>query len=124
MAHQSNYYLDQMETGQVYDVYLEPVGEHRSDAATKAFHAMRDDWAELTGLDKEEAKQILKLRHGVAYDMESFMDGGQIKVPDPREGQFVEYDGEMYYVIATRAMTSDEMAQLLRGVEEELREVT
>ncbi len=108
---------------QVYDVYLEPVGEHRSSASARAFHAMRDIFAEASGMDKEHVKQLLKVRHGVAYDDDEFMNAaGVLVVPDKRPGEWIYIADCIYYVISTKAMTSDEMQCLNRGVEIELAE--
>ena len=105
----------------VYDVFIAPVGDKRTDAASRAFHAMVDEYVELTGEGKEHAKQRLKVLYGVAEPMSEFramLDLGEM--PDKRPGQFVELDENIYYVISTTAMTAEEMARLCRGVEHEL----
>ena len=108
---------------QVYDVYLELVGEHRSNASARAFHKMRDIFAEHSGMDKEVAKQWLKIKHGVAYNADEFITvEGVMMVPDKRPGEWIEDTVFIYYVISTTAMTSDEMTCLNRGVETELAE--
>ena len=101
----------------VYDVFIAPVGDKRTDAASRAFHAMIDEYVELAGEAKEHAKQRLKVRYGVAYRWDETM---LLAMPDKRPGQFVELDANVFYVISTTAMTAEEMARLNRGVEHEL----
>ena len=105
----------------VYDVFVAPVGSKRTDDAAKAFHAMLDEYVELTGEGKEHAKQRLKIEYGVRYVFKDFlMLSGGVVVPDKRPGAWVEIEGNIYYVISTTAMTAEEMARLNRGVEHEI----
>ena len=108
-----------------YDVFIAPVGDKRTDAAAKAFYAMVDEYVELTGEGKVHAKQRMKVKYGVAWDMYAFSydDMGNMRPPDMRPGVFVEYDEGIYYIISTTAMTAEEMARLNRGVEHEINNI-
>ena len=88
----------------------------RSLPQNARFHAMAEDYAGPAGLVLDEAKVILKHRHGVIFPF------GPGFIPPTRKGCFVEIYGEIEFQISTADYTKDEMAVLMDGIERDIAE--
>ena len=88
-------------------------GEHAM--ASKKFHAMRDEYADSEGLDKEYAKALLKYRHGVTLP---YMEG--FKPPVGQRGAFLEVEERILWCKSVTVYTMQEWTILILGTEKDL----
>ena len=92
-------------------------GEHAM--ASKKFHAMRDEYADSEGLDKEYAKALLKYRHGVTLP---YMEG--FKPPVGKRGAFLEVfeagQPRLFWMKSVTVYTMQEWTILILGTEKDL----
>jgi len=88
----------------------------RSLPQNARFHAMATEWGKAVGHGMDEAKAILKHRHGVAIPFAAGF------VPPTRSGRFVELYGEIEFQVSTADYTKDEMAALMDGIERDIAE--
>lgn len=101
--------------GDVIRLIFDDTVEHAHPAAFKAFHAMRDELANKRGEDKHYTKTLMKLRYGVALP---YIEG--FTPPLGVKGQFVEFEGKIYWAKSTTVYSSEELAILIEGVMREL----
>lgn len=88
------------------------------DRAFRLFHALRDEFADAAGLDKEEAKALLKHRHGKSIP---YVDG--FVPPLGERGGFFMVSGQLVWLKSTTVMTTDELSKLIMGAERDMGEL-
>jgi hypothetical protein len=107
--------------GEVIRVIFSDEYESENAMASRKFHAMRDEYADGQGLDKEYAKALLKYRHGVTLP---YMEG--FKPPIGPRGAFLEVEvaGEtrLFWMKSTTVYTTAEWVTLIMGTEKDLAE--
>lgn len=110
--------LKQYVTGHQDELYrLElKYNNKRSLPQNARFHAMATEWGKAVGHTMDEAKAILKHRHGVVIPYTAGF------VPPTRSGRFVELYGEIEFQVSTADYTKDEMAALMDGIERDIAE--
>jgi hypothetical protein len=104
-------FMRKVSHGQVVYVQISTEPDQGASAQFKAFHAYRDEYAALAGLDNEYAKAELKAMYGVAYRW------GPGFEPPSRSGRFVEIHGEMQFLVSTLEYTDDELSRLIQGTQ-------
>ena len=85
--------------------------EGAHEKAFKAFHVYRDQYANAQGLDKEEAKALLKMKYGVTVP---YVEGFKPPV-DWGRGRFAEVEGRIYYMKSSTTYTMEELTVLIQG---------
>jgi hypothetical protein len=104
--------------GTDYRLTFESWEEKRGESQSALFHKLRDKYADEAGLNKEEAKADLKIRHGVSLSW----DGVFAKRPK-WPGAFVELWGEIRFLKSTAAYTTSELTALIDGTVRDLSEL-
>ena len=93
--------------------------ENAHSDSFKAFHALRDQYAVTLGVDKEYAKAILKLRHGICLP---FVEGFTPPITW-KNGSFVELNDRIYYQKSTTMYSAEELAVLIEGTIKDMDEI-
>jgi len=103
--------------GEMFDMILDDGRTNQGHPLFLKFHALRDEYADATGLDNEYAKQELKHLYGVTIP---YTEGFK---PPTRPGKFVEIYGAIEFQVSTRNYTTEELMRLVDGTECALAEV-
>jgi hypothetical protein len=103
--------------GEYVRIIFDDSVESEHVSAFKKFHALRDEFSDATGYDKEEAKALLKSRHGKCIP---YIDG--FVPPVGERGEFFEVSGRILWLKSTTVMNTDELMKLILGTERDIAE--